>query len=65
MSVIIPVAETVKLSELKTDSENPNKMSKERALRQIQSPLYYRGKHKTLNIFLRSGISDKTIPHLA
>ncbi len=29
MSVIIPVAETVKLSELKTDGENPNKMSKE------------------------------------
>jgi ParB-like chromosome segregation protein Spo0J len=29
MSVIIPVAETVKLGELKTDGENPNKMSKE------------------------------------
>ena len=29
MSVVIPVAETVKLGELKTDGENPNKMSKE------------------------------------
>ena len=29
MSIVIPAAETVKLSELKTDGENPNKMSKE------------------------------------
>ena len=29
MSVLIPVAETVKISELKTDANNPNKMSKE------------------------------------
>jgi ParB-like chromosome segregation protein Spo0J len=29
MSVLIPVAETVKLSELKTDGNNPNRMNKE------------------------------------
>lgn len=29
MSIVIPAAETVKLSELKTDGENPNKMGKE------------------------------------
>lgn len=29
MSIIIPAAETVKLGELKTDGENPNKMSEE------------------------------------
>ncbi len=29
MSIAIPAAETVKLSELKTDGQNPNKMSKE------------------------------------
>ena len=29
MSIIIPAAETVKLSEVKTDGQNPNKMSKE------------------------------------
>jgi len=29
MSIVIPAAETVKLSELKTDGGNPNKMSKE------------------------------------
>jgi ParB-like chromosome segregation protein Spo0J len=29
MSIVIPAAETVKLSELKTDGQNPNKMSKE------------------------------------
>jgi ParB-like chromosome segregation protein Spo0J len=29
MSVLIPIAETVKISELKTDENNPNKMSKE------------------------------------
>jgi ParB-like chromosome segregation protein Spo0J len=29
MSIVIPAAETVKVSELKTDGENPNKMSKE------------------------------------
>jgi hypothetical protein len=29
VSIIIPAAETVKVSELKTDGQNPNKMSKE------------------------------------
>src|SRR5208282_6817292 len=29
MSIVIPSAETVKLSELKTDGQNPNKMSKD------------------------------------
>ena len=29
MSIVIPAAETVKLSEVKTDGQNPNKMSKE------------------------------------
>jgi ParB-like chromosome segregation protein Spo0J len=29
MSIVIPAAETVKLNELKTDGQNPNKMSKE------------------------------------
>ncbi len=29
MSIVIPAAETVKLSEVKTDGQNPNKMSRE------------------------------------
>ena len=29
MSIVIPAAETIKVSELKTDGKNPNKMSKE------------------------------------
>ena len=29
MSIVIPAAETVKISEIKTDGHNPNKMSKE------------------------------------
>ena len=29
MSIVIPAAETVKISEVKTDGQNPNKMSKE------------------------------------
>ena len=29
MSIIIPAAETVKIGELKTDGQNPNKMSKD------------------------------------
>ena len=29
MSIVIPAAETVKLSEVKTDGQNPNKMSKD------------------------------------
>ena len=37
MSIIIPAAETIKVSELKTDGQNPNKMSKEQLERLMTS----------------------------
>ena len=48
MSVIIPVAETVKISELKTDGENPNKMSKEQ-LERLKASIKEMGFHRSHN----------------